>query len=200
MSTSSRRRGGIGSSKSSTNLPGLFEQSSYPEFLVGTWINYYGSSRTVVVQNTEHYRYFLGLELTWKVVRKTGYGKPESECLGWPCRRFAVVLSSVRRDAASLYSYARQNWSHLDSCQFKILLPVRQPLDEYKKKRVRQMLLTLAEDKMRSTALFEKLAIELLGAEVRYRKRIFYFMSRIRAFELNSFNVSSFSSGVSSEK
>jgi len=57
-----------------------------------------------------------------------------------------------------------RTWRHLDSCQFMTFLHARPPRVDCKKHGVRQVRLPWAEEKARFTALFERLAIDVLRA------------------------------------
>lgn len=65
----------------------------------------------------------------------------------------------------SVYDHTpERTWRHLDSCQFITFLHARPPRVDCKKHGVRQVRLPWTEEKARFTALFERLAIDVLRA------------------------------------
>jgi transposase len=117
------------------------------------------------MQDKELYRYLLGLEPPWTVERvdlnvgdqRVDVWASHEEGLRWPCPECGAMLP--------IYDHtAERVWRHLDSCQFKTFLHARPPRVDCKKHGVRQVRLAWAEEKARFTALFERLAIEVMRA------------------------------------
>jgi transposase len=117
------------------------------------------------MQDKELYRYLLGLEPPWTVERvdlnvgdqRVDVWASHEEGLRWSCPECGAMLP--------LYDHtAERVWRHLDSCQFKTFLHARPPRVDCKKHGVRQVRLPWAEEKARFTALFERLAIEVMRA------------------------------------
>jgi len=117
------------------------------------------------MQDKELYRYLLGLDPPWTVERvdlnvgdqRVDVWASHEEGLRWPCPECGAMLP--------LYDHtAERVWRHLDSCQFKTFLHARPPRIDCKKHGVRQVRLPWAEEKARFTALFERLAIEVMQA------------------------------------
>jgi transposase len=117
------------------------------------------------MQDTELYRYLLGLELPWKVERvkldvdsqRVDVWAGHAEGLRWPCPECGEMMP--------VYDHTpERTWRHLDSCQFMTFLHARPPRVDCKKHGVRQVRLPWAEEKARFTALFERLAIDVLRA------------------------------------
>jgi transposase len=117
------------------------------------------------MQDTELYRYLLGLERPWKVLevkldldsQRVDVWAGHGEGLRWACPECGEILP--------LYDHTPERiWRHLDSCQFMTFLHARPPRVKCKKHGVRQVRLPWAEEKARFTALFERMAIEVLKA------------------------------------
>lgn len=115
------------------------------------------------MQDTELYRYLLGLESPWTVARVnldiasqrvdvfTEHPKGEK----WPC--------PVCGDLLPTYDHSEERvWRHLDSCQFLTFLHARPPRVKCPKDGVHQVRLPWAEPKSRFTLLFERLAIDVM--------------------------------------
>ena len=115
------------------------------------------------MRDTELYRHLLGLEDPWTVSRvelkvkeqrvDVWAGHPEG--ISWACPECGKALS--------LYDHSEErSWRHLDSCQFMTFLHARPPRVECPTHGVKQVKLPWAEPKSRFTALFERLAIDVL--------------------------------------
>ena len=126
------------------------------------------------MQDTDLYRHVLGLETPWKV---------DSVKLDVPGGRVDVwaVHEEGRRWACPdcrtelpLYDHAPERvWRHLDTCQFKTYLHARVPRVECPTHGVRQVMVPWAEARSRFTALFERLAIDvLLASDVESGRKI----------------------------
>jgi transposase len=115
------------------------------------------------MRDTELYRHLLGLETPWTVGRveldtkaqRVDVWAEHPEGTRFPCPECGAELP--------VYDHApERSWRHLDSCQFMTYLHARPPRVECPKDGVRQTRLPWAEPKARFTALFERLAIDML--------------------------------------
>lgn len=115
------------------------------------------------MRDTELYRYLLGLESPWSVSRvelsleqqRVDAWAEHPQGLRWPCPECGQELP--------LYDHSEERvWRHLDSCQFKTFLHARPPRVNCSAHGVRQVRLPWAEPHARFTALFERLAIDVL--------------------------------------
>jgi transposase len=115
------------------------------------------------MQDTELYRHVLGLEKPWKVDRveldirgeRVDVWAVHEEGLRWACPECRTELA--------IYDHAPERiWRHLDTCQFKTFLHARVPRVECPTHGVKQVSIPWAEAKSRFTALFERLAIDML--------------------------------------
>ena len=115
------------------------------------------------MRDTELYRQLLGLEPPWEVSRvelsvKDGRvdvwaGHPRG--IRWTCPECDHELPT--------YDHAEErSWRHLDSCGFSTHLHARPPRVECPEHGVRQVALPWAEPMSRFTALFERLAVDVL--------------------------------------
>lgn len=117
------------------------------------------------MQDIELYRYLLGLKPPWKVERvkldvinqRVDIWAYHTKGLRWPCPECGTKMP--------LYDHAEERtWRHLDSCQFMTFLHAQPPRVHCKKHGVRRVRLPWAEEKARFTALFERLAIDVMRA------------------------------------
>lgn len=115
------------------------------------------------MQDTELYRHVLGLERPWKVDRveldirggRVDVWTVHEEGLRWACPGCRTELA--------IYDHAPERiWRHLDTCQFKTFLHARVPRVECPTHGVKQVSVPWAEARARFTALFERLAIDML--------------------------------------
>ena len=115
------------------------------------------------MQDHELYRHLLGLEPPWKVGRveldvqeqsvRVWVEHPKGQ--RWPCPECGAKWP--------VYDHATERaWRHLDSCQFQTYLHARPPRVECPAHGVKQVRLPWAEARARFTALFERLAIDVL--------------------------------------
>jgi len=132
---------------------------------VGTRVIWNGSERVRVMQDTELYRYVLGLEEPWDGERveldvlhqridvwaiHRGGGR-------WPCPEC--------HEMPSIYDHTLERvWRYLDRCQFNTFLQVRVPRVKCPVHGVKQVGGAWAEERSRFPALFERLAIEVMKA------------------------------------
>ncbi len=115
------------------------------------------------MRDTELYRHLLGLESPWTVSRvelsmkeqRVDVWAEHTEGRQWPCPECGTALS--------VYDHApERSWRHLDSCQYMTYLRARPPRVKCPKDGVVQVKLPWAEPKARFTAMFERLAIDVL--------------------------------------
>src|SRR5712691_2461706 len=115
------------------------------------------------MRDVELYRHLLGLEEPWTVrsVELNVQGQQvdvwagHAEDVRWPCPECGTPLG--------LYDHAEERvWRHLDSCQFLTYLHAQPPRVACPTHGVRQVHLPWAEVRARFTALFERLAIDVL--------------------------------------
>lgn len=115
------------------------------------------------MRDTELYRHLLGLEDPWTVHRVELKVK-EQRVDVWAEHPAGILWSCPEcGKALSLYDHSEErSWRHLDSCQFMTFLHARPPRVECPTHGVKQVKLPWAEPKSRFTALFERLAIDVL--------------------------------------
>lgn len=115
------------------------------------------------MRDTELYRHLLGLEEPWTVSRvelkvqdqQVDVWADHADGLQWKCPECATPLG--------LYDHSEERiWRHLDSCQFKTFLHAKPPRVHCPTHGVKQVKLPWAEPRSRFTALFERLAIDVL--------------------------------------
>jgi hypothetical protein len=115
------------------------------------------------MRDVELYRHLLGLEAPWTVRsvelnvqgQRVDVWAGHAEDVRWPCLEYGTPLG--------LYDHSEERvWRHLDSCQFMTYLHAQPPRVECPTHGVRQVRLPWAEVRARFTALFERLAIDVL--------------------------------------
>jgi transposase len=115
------------------------------------------------MQDTELYRHLLNLTAPWTVARvelnsqqqRVDVWAEHPERTQWPCPECGQELG--------LYDHSEERaWRHLDSCQFETYLHARPPRVRCPQHGVRQVRLPWAEGRARFTAMFERLAIDVL--------------------------------------
>jgi transposase len=115
------------------------------------------------MRDVELYRHLLGLETPWTVQsvelnvpgQRVDVWAGHAEDVRWPCPECGTPLG--------LYDHSEERvWRHLDSCQFMTYLHAQPPRVECPTHGVRQVRLPWAEVRARFTALFERLAIDVL--------------------------------------
>jgi len=115
------------------------------------------------MRDVELYRYLLGIERPWTVTqvelkvddRRVDVWVGHADDLPWPCPDCGAKVG--------VYDHAEERaWRHLDSCHFKTYLHARAPRVRCPEHGVRQAKLPWAEPHSRFTALFERLAIDVL--------------------------------------
>ena len=126
------------------------------------------------MRDTELYRHLLGLLEPWTVAR-VELNVPEQRVDVWtahpPKQPWACPECGGE---LPLYDHAEERvWRHLDSCQFLTYLHARPPRVQCPTHGVRTVRLPWAEARSRFTALFERLAIDVLKAtDIRGATRI----------------------------
>jgi transposase len=115
------------------------------------------------MRDVQLYRQLLGVEAPWKVERvdlsvaerRVEVLVSHGERVRWPCPECALELAT--------HDHAQERaWRHLDSCGFTTWLRARPPRVSCPVHGVRQVRLPWAEPHARFTALFERLAIDVL--------------------------------------
>ena len=115
------------------------------------------------MRDVELYRHLLGLTEPWTVARVELAVKEQQVDVfadhapgtKWRCPECA-------RECATYDHCEERVWRHLDSCQFKTLLPARPPRVRCPEHGVKQVRLPWGEPRSRFTALFERLAIDVM--------------------------------------
>ncbi len=117
------------------------------------------------MRDVELYRQVLGVQAPWTVTdvqldvahQRVDVFVDHAEGSPWACPECGAALS--------LYDHSDERvWRHLDTCQFLTYLHARPPRVQCPTHGVRQVRLPWAEPHARFTALFERLAIEVLRA------------------------------------
>ena len=115
------------------------------------------------MRDTELYRHLLNLSAPWTVGRvelnvdrqRVDVWAEHTARVRWSCPECGHELG--------LYDHSEERaWRHLDSCQFETYLHARPPRVNCPTHGVRQVRLPWAEDRARFTAMFERLAIDVL--------------------------------------
>ena len=115
------------------------------------------------VRDTELYRQLLGLEKPWTVDRveldvkqqRVDVWAKHDQMKAWPCPECSKDCGLHDHDE-------ERTWRHLDSCAFQTHLHARVPRVRCHDHGVRQVRVPWAEPTARFTALFERLAIDVL--------------------------------------
>jgi transposase len=117
----------------------------------------------MTMEDTGLYQYLLGLKSPWSVSR-VGLDVERQRVDVWAeHEENAVWVCPECQKESTLYDHAEERlWRHLDSCQFKTFLHARIPRVKCMEHGVLQVLVPWAEPKSRFTALFERLAIDVL--------------------------------------
>src|SRR5579871_4291917 len=115
------------------------------------------------MRDVELYKHLLGLESPWTVSRVELTIKDQRVDVWAAHQENAAFACPECGKIAPLYDHSEErSWRHLDSCQFKTYLHARPPRVECPTHGVKQVKLPWAEPKSRFTALFERLAIDVL--------------------------------------
>lgn len=117
------------------------------------------------MRDTELYRHLLGLEKPWKVGR-VELSATDGRVDVWVEHPARTRFACPECDAVlSVYDHSAERvWRHLDSCAFLTFLHASPPRVDCPEHGVRQVVLPWAEPHSRFTVLFERLAIDVLGA------------------------------------
>ena len=115
------------------------------------------------MRDVELYKHLLGLVAPWTVAevkldisgQRVDVWVEHGEEIRWPCPECQALLATHDHSEERV-------WRHLDSCQFMTYLHARPPRINCKEHGVRQVRLPWAEPASRFTALFERLAIDVL--------------------------------------
>ena len=115
------------------------------------------------MRDIDLYRHLLGLTPPWTVAR-VELNVKEQKVDVWAEHASAELFPCPEcGDKLALYDHSEErSWRHLDSCQFLTFLHARPPRVSCATHGVRQVRLPWAEPRSRFTALFERLAIDVL--------------------------------------
>lgn len=115
------------------------------------------------MRDIELYRHLLGIASPWTVTQ-VDLNVPEQRVDVWAGHQDGAPWTCPECETNSpLYDHAEERvWRHLDSCQFRTFLHACPPRVQCPTHGVRQVRLPWAEARSRFTALFERLAIEVL--------------------------------------
>ena len=117
------------------------------------------------MRDTELYRHLLGLVTPWEVER-VDLSVEDGRVDVWVehPKRTRFICPDCEREL-SVYDHSEERaWRHLDSCAFLTFLHAGPPRVECPEHGVRQVRVPWAEPHSRFTLLFERLAIDVLGA------------------------------------
>ncbi len=117
------------------------------------------------MQDRELYRQLLGLREPWKVseVKVDMGGQKIDVYIQWPLDKEALCPECGK--SYPLYDHRdERRWRHLDTMQFETILHCRIPRVKCKDHGVKSAEIPWAEERSRFTALFERLAIDVLLA------------------------------------
>jgi transposase len=115
------------------------------------------------MKDTDLYQHLLGLAAPWKVAKvelnittqRVDIWAEHPPGARWACPECGLELGT--------YDHSEErSWRHLDSCQFETYLHARPPRVSCPTHGVRQIRLPWAEERARFTAMFERLAIDVL--------------------------------------
>jgi transposase len=115
------------------------------------------------MHDVELYRHLLGLETPWGVAR-VAMDVKERRVDVWSEHREGIKLPCPEcGKRLRIYDHAPERvWRHLDSCHFKTFLHARVPRVKCAEHGVKQARVPWAEPSSRFTAMFERLAIDVL--------------------------------------
>lgn len=114
------------------------------------------------MQDTELYQQILGLKAPWVVERMELKVKEERVDLWITSREGAPFGCPECGETSPVFDHRERVWRHLDSCQFGTYVHCPVPRVECPVHGVRQVAVPWAEAGSQFTALFERLAIDLL--------------------------------------
>ncbi len=117
------------------------------------------------MQDKELYRQLLGLEKPWEVteVEVDLEGQKVDIWVNWPVSKQASCPECNREHY--IYDHRKErSWRHLDTMQFQTILHCRIPRVKCKEHGVKSITVPWAEGRSQFTALFERVAIDVLLA------------------------------------
>ena len=124
--------------------------------MVGSW------AKLGAMRDTDLYRQVLGLQSPWTVSR-VELGVKEGRVDIWAEHTESSWECPACKRKLAIYDHSEErSWRHLDTCQFKTYLHARIPRVQCEEHGVRQIEVPWAEARSRFTALFERLAIDVL--------------------------------------
>jgi transposase len=107
------------------------------------------------------YSELLGLDKPWEVESVT-LDKDNLEVLVKVRCKQTVWACPETRERVHVHGWNTRRWRHLDTCQFKTIIEASVPRLKYPDGRTASLDVPWAQDSSRFTALFERLAIELM--------------------------------------
>jgi transposase len=120
-----------------------------------------GAVRLRCMQDTKLYERLLGLEAPWRVQAvelELGQGqvvvRVEADGQVWACPECNLRMH--------VHEYATRRWRHLDTCQFKTIIEAQVPRVKCERHGTITVRVPWAEKHGRFTALFERLAIDMM--------------------------------------
>jgi transposase len=115
------------------------------------------------MRDIELYRHLLGLEPPWEVARvELSVEKGQVDVFVEHARKTRWLCAECGRELPTYDHSEERSWRHLDSCQFLTYLHGRPPRVDCPEHGVLQVRLPWAEPMSRFTALFERLAVDVL--------------------------------------
>lgn len=113
------------------------------------------------MKDTQLYEWMLGLERPWEVESVALDRANQSIVVKVRCRKTTWVCPDARQ-RAHVHGYEKRRWRHLDTCQYKTIVEAEVPRLKYPDGKTRMLEVPWADGSSRFTALFERLAIDLL--------------------------------------
>ena len=110
---------------------------------------------------SKFYSELLGLEKPWEVESVSLDKKARQVLVKVRCRDTVWVCPETR-ERAHIHDWTLRRWRHLDTCQFKTIIEAKVPRLKYPDGSTKNLDTPWAESSSRFTALFERLAIDLL--------------------------------------
>ena len=107
------------------------------------------------------YSELLGLEMPWEV-ESVQLDKQAMEVLVKVRCKQSVWVCPDTRERAHIHEWNTRRWRHLDTCQFRTVIEANMPRLKYPDGRTKNLEVPWAKGSSRFTALFERLAIDLL--------------------------------------
>jgi transposase len=107
------------------------------------------------------YSELLGLEMPWEVESVQLDKQAMEELVKVRCKQSVWVCPDTR-ERAHIHEWNTRRWRHLDTCQFRTVIEANMPRLKYPDGRTKNLEVPWAKGSSRFTALFERLAIDLL--------------------------------------